>query len=110
MELEQLTAPASELAEDKRAFDAIVLSSGIVEVWRDSWQELTDDERHARAKCRYKAALAMFRKLMLPTQRYKLDYREWAIHKALDLRTSSRHTAQPTGGRNWRSWGPQGIP
>ncbi len=78
----------------------------MMEIWGDSITEISADERRERSRSRALDARDSYVKLMQsPRNNGSAEYQFWAIKKSLGLRTSSRHTAQPTGGKNWKAWG-----
>lgn len=79
---------------------------GMMGIWGDSIQELSADERRARAQARALEARDVYIRLMRSARNDGTDdYQGWAIKKALGLRASKGYTAQATGGKNWQAWG-----
>ena len=94
---------------DLEPLRAAIRQYKMMDIWGDSIQELSPDERRARAQRRALEAKDFYLRLMRsPKNNGEYDYREWAIKKALGLRTSKRYTAQATGGKNWQAWGSRG--
>ena len=91
---------------DLEPLRAAIRQYKMMDIWGDSVQELSQIERQARARSRALEAKDTYVRLMRSSRNTgKHDYREWAVRKALGLRTSKRYTAQATGGKNWQAWG-----
>lgn len=81
-------------------------SRGLIRIWGESFQDLTPHQVNLRASRRAEAAeVALLRMLRSEVFQTPQATPEWAVLAALGLRTSKRHTAQPTGKKNWRAWG-----
>jgi replicative DNA helicase len=83
-----------------------IRAHNMMEIWADSIVNLSVDERRERAKSRALRAKVEYLQIMRSERNDgSQDFQAWAIKKVLGLRTRGGHTAQPTGGRNWRAWG-----
>lgn len=91
---------------DGAVFDASVKHYGLEAIWGSSFFDMSDAARAERVATRRAAAKAHYLQLLRDDPgRGGWDFREWAVKTALGLRASKGYTAQPTGGKNWQSWG-----
>ena len=83
----------------------------MLKIWGESIHDLTAPQQEARAMKRRLEAEGTFLKLIRSSENPGGKvYEDWAVRKALGLRSSKRHTAQATGGKNWQAWAPKETP
>lgn len=78
----------------------------LMEAWSDTLFPISKEERIARAHKRALEARDIYIRLMSSKRNDRSPkYQDWALKKALGLRTFRGYTAQAIGGRHWRAWG-----
>lgn len=78
----------------------------LMEIWRDSLRPMSEAQRTEKARKHALEAKHTYERIMTSVRNDgSAKFRDWAIRKALGLRTTRGYTAQPTGGKHWRAWG-----
>lgn len=119
---------------DLEPLRAAIRKYKMMELWGDSFRDITAQERKTRANKKALEARDIYMRLMISGRKKRwsmfrdqvndffgsnvermtaaeientcqLFYQSWAVKKALGLRTSTRHTAQAIGGKHWQAWG-----
>src|SRR5690606_11223995 len=78
----------------------------LMETWSDSLFPKSKEDRLEKARKRALEARDAYIRIMSSSRNDGSEkFREWALKKALGLRTFRGYTAQAIGGRHWRAWG-----
>lgn len=100
----QLEREMAEIKELVPFVDAIKRYD-MLDIWGGGVGEDSENIKLMRATSKAIKARDQYLRILHNRDEFSIEFQDWAIKKALGLRTSKKYTAQPTGGQNWRLWG-----